>query len=173
MGDTRRGFLRRGLLGGALLAGIGAASALGLSLWPTARRTPRRPLLVLDETELSILAAMAEAIAPGADGLEIAHRADAFLVAQGDLPLRDLRRLLRLVESGAVGAILDGRPRPFTRLDVEGRAAALRAMRDSRLALRRGGYQVLRRLLLSARWTDPAAWPALGYVGPPQLGAPT
>jgi hypothetical protein len=167
--ESRRTFLKKGLLGGALLACAG----LGLSLWPTRRIAPRRPLVMLDELELSIFASIAEAMSPGADAIEIAHRVDALIVAQSATPRHDLGRLLRLLENGLVGALLDARPRPFTRSSIEARAAALRAMRDSRLAVRRSGYQVLRRLVQSARFTDPAAWAEFGYAGPPQLAGPT
>ncbi len=108
-------------------------------------------------------------MSPGADAVEVAHRADAFLAGQGPIALRDLGRLLRLVESGLAGALLDARPRPFSHLSIEGRRAALWAMRDSRLTVRRGGYHVLRRLVQAARFTDPATWPTIGYPGPPTL----
>ena len=171
--SSRRRFLRRGLIGGALLLGAGAAGALGLQLWPTRMRRPRRAPQVLDTRELSIVAAAAEVIAPGGDALEVAHRVDEFLSGQGPPSQRDFRRLLLLLESGLAGALLDGRPAPLSRLSLDGRARALEAMRDSRLDVRRGGYQVLRRLCASMRWTDPAAWAELGYVGPPQIGPPT
>lgn len=170
---SRRSFLRRGLLGGALLVGAGTLGGIGLALWPTRRAAPRRALHVLDPVELSILVAAVEVMAPGGDALEVAHRADEFLSAQSEPNRRDVRRLLHLLESGLFGALLDARPIPFSRLSLAGRARALQAMRDSRLMLRRGGYQVLRRLCTSMRWTDPGAWPTIGYLGPPQIGTPT
>ena len=169
MAASRRSFLRKGLLGGAILA----AGGLGLSLWPTRMVAPRRPLVALDAFGLSIVASIAEAMSPGVDGVEVAHRADAFLAGQGEASLHDLGRLLRLVENGLAGVLFDLRPQPFSRMSIEGRQRALAAMRASRLALRRGGYHVLRRIVQAAHFTDPAVWPTLGYLGPPQLQGPT
>ena len=166
----RRSFLRVGVLGGGVLAAFGA----GLALWPVRRvHVPRRALQVLDATELAILAEVASAIAPTGDPVEIAHRIDELFSTQDEASRRDLRRLLRFVESGLAGALLDGRPRPFSHLSDQGKVAALSAMRDSRLALRRGGYQALRRLALSMCWAPPGSWARLGYAGPPELVVPT
>ena len=171
--ESRRSFLKRGLLGGALLASAGALGALGLSLWPTRRVTPQRALVVLSGTELSIVAALAEAITPGTEPIAVAHRVDAFIAALEEAERRDVQQLLQLVESAVFGVLLDGRARPFSCASVAARSRALASMRDSRITLRRGGYQVLRRLVGAARWTDEAAWSTLGYVGPPQLVVPT
>jgi hypothetical protein len=167
--ESRRSFLKKGLVGGALLA----VSGVGLSLWPTRRVTPRRGLLFLDERELSIVAAMAEVIVPGGDPVDVAHRVDAFLSPMSSGSVHDLKKLLRLVENGFAGAILDGRPQPFSRASMEARRRTMESMQDSRIALRRGGYQALRRLLVAARWTDPSLWPSIDYPGPPQLTVPT
>jgi len=171
--ESRRSFLKRGLLGSALLVSAGALGGLGLSLWPTLSITPQRPLVILNATELSIVAALAETITPGTDPIAVAHRVDSFISSLEAPDQRDVQRLLHLVESALFGLVLDGRARPFSRATIAQRTAALGRMRDSRVTLRRGGYQVLRRLIGAARWTDEAAWPTLGYVGPPQLVIPT
>ena len=36
--------------------------------------------------------------------------------------------------------------------------------------VRRSGYHALRRLCLGAHYADPTSWPALRYLGPPDLG---
>jgi hypothetical protein len=161
--------LKTGLLGGALLF----TGGLGLSLWPTRKQhAPVRALEVLDERAFAVLAAITATMIPSADPIAVAHFVDETFAARPPAMQRDLLRLLALVESGLWGALLDGRPRPFTRLPPEGRVAALEAMRDSRLALRRSGYQVLRRLAVSAHWCQPARWAELGYAGPPELVRP-
>jgi hypothetical protein len=169
MGVTRRQLLKRGLFGGALLA----AGGLGISLWPTKRVTPRRPTTAVDGFGLSMFAAIAEVMTPGADPVEVAHRADDFLAGQAPGDLVDLGRLLRLLENGVANGLFTGRPMPFSRMSIDARRTVLFSMRDSRLTLRRGGYQVLRRIVVASRWTDPAAWSTLGYGGPPQLAGPT
>jgi hypothetical protein len=45
--------------------------------------------------------------------------------------------------------------------------------RDSRLAVRRSGYAVLRKLTQAAHYASPEAWADTGYPGPPQIAVPT
>jgi hypothetical protein len=149
-----------------------AGAGVGLGLWPSRVDVqPQRPLRVLDQRELAILVAVASRMvtAKGANPLEIAHKIDsAFAVAVPEVQ-RDFKRLLQLLENALVGALLEGRPRPFTRLDPPGQDGVLDAWRRSRLALRRSGYQALRKLTAAVHYMDPAAWAAIGYPGPPQL----
>src|SRR5690242_16410238 len=70
----RRGFVKRGLLGGILLA---SAGGLSLALWPSGvGPVVRQPLRVLDQRTFGIMAAIAGRVvtAPNADPVEIAHR---------------------------------------------------------------------------------------------------
>jgi hypothetical protein len=161
----RRTFLKRGLLGGALLAAAGT----GLFAWPTRRVTTRRALKVLDDREFAILAAVAQrtVITKGADPVEIAHGVDDELTC---LPLevqRDIKDLLRMFDNALVGVMLDGRLQRFTHLAPEAQDAALYAWRDSRIVLRRAGYHALRKLTLGAFYRSPSTWVLSGYPGPP------
>jgi hypothetical protein len=164
----RRTFLRRGLLGGAILA-LGAG---GLAIFPGRHvAAPRRALRVLDERTFQVMAAVAARVVPlpGADAAAIAHAVDDALSRATPESQADLVKLLGLFESALPGLLLDGRALPFTRLDPEGQDRALARWRDSRLVLRRSGYHALRRLCLGAHYAEPAAWPAIHYGGPPDL----
>lgn len=169
---TRRGFLKRGLFGGALLL----AGGVGLGLWPTRyARKPKRPLRALDERQFAILAAVASrtVAAPGADPVTIAERVDDTLALQAPEVRHDVGQLLLLLENALAGLFLDGRPMPFTRLSPKSQDAVLDSWRRSRLALRRGGYNVLRKLTQAAHYASPSTWASVGYPGPPQISQPT
>lgn len=159
-----------GLAGGALLA----VSGVGLSLWPALTRyRPRRALQVLDGVTFNVLAQAAARIVPAdGDPAEIAHRVDETLALGPPEAREDFGKLLKLLESGLAGLVLDGRPRPFTRLPPEKQDAALLAFRDSRLALRRSGYHALRKLCLGGYYASDSTWAAIGYPGPPQISEP-
>lgn len=161
----RRGFLKKGLVGAALLAAGGG----GLFFFPAKHlATPARALRVLDDRAYQALVAVAERVLPeGADAPEVALLVDESLErlpidAQGDL-----RNLLHLFESALAGLLFDGAPVPFTRSSAEKRDAILRSWRDSSITVRRGGYQALRKLCLSAYYAFPPTWKAIGYGGPP------
>jgi hypothetical protein len=170
---NRRGFLRRGLLGGALLAVGGSA---GLVVWPTRRtHAPKRALEVLDEREFAILAAIAArtVVAPGADPVEIAHGVDLKLTYQAPESQKEFKQLLGLFDNAFAGLAFDARVRPFTHLSPEAQDAALESWRRSRLLVRRSGYQALRKLTQMAHYENPSVWGQLGYPGPPTIAQPT
>ena len=79
----------------------------------------------------------------------------------------ELRRLLRLFESGLSGLFTNAQPTPFTRLAPAEMDARLEAWRHSRLALLRSGYQALKRLAQATYYSSPETYPRVGYPGPP------
>jgi hypothetical protein len=170
----RRRFLKRGLVGGALLA---VAGSLPFALRTTRRgRPPRGPLRLLSEDEHAVLAAAAARIVPGdgadarwprAEALDCAGKIDALMATTHPDVGKDFRRLLHLFESGLVGLVTAGSPRPFTRATPAEQDARLEAWRRSRLALLRSGYQALKRLADAAYYASPEIYPLIGYPGPP------
>ena len=108
--------------------------------------------------ERRALEAVAETFFPGAvrHGFPAAF-VETFVSVLAPAELRRLRALLAAL--AATG---------FTRLGSEGRERALLGWCDSRLALRRAGFQALRKGLLTIAYTQPGtpAWERIGYPGP-------
>ena len=171
--ETRRGFLGKGLLGGALLA-VGGSSVLIL------RRTlraaePRAPLLVLTSDEYAIFAAVAARVvavdgdAPSTAAVDVAARADAAM-AQWPGPVQiEFRRLLRMFENALTGAATGTGLETFTASPARLQDERLAAWSRSRVAVLRSGYQAMKRLAGACYYAAPEAWPATGYPGPPEL----
>jgi hypothetical protein len=174
----RRRFLKRGLVGGALLF---LAGTVPLAFRSTLRRrAPGGPLHLLSDDEYAVFAAAAARLAPGpgagprwptADALDCAGKADALMARVHPDVGSDFKRLLRLFESGLVGALVAGSPRPFTRAAPEEQDARLEAWRRSRLALLRSGYQALKRLAHATYYASPEIYALVGYPGPPDVPA--
>lgn len=165
----RRDFIKKGLLGGAILAVSGAA----LSLWPVRRKegvaTPA--LKVLSESAFWTLVALAERVVPsGADHLKVASGVDLALTYVSKEAQGDLNALLGLLENGVAGLLLGGQPQPFSQRSEEARDTTIVQWETSRITLRRGGMHALRKLCLASYYGDSTNWMKMGYQGPPQTG---
>ena len=83
-----------------------------------------------------------------------------------------LGALLAALDRPVVNLLLSGRPRAFAAMTVAEREAVLRGWAFSRLAVRRAGFQALKRLVHVAHYCWPTtdgthpAWRAAGYPGP-------
>jgi len=171
---SRRTFIKRGLVGGGLLA---LAGSLPFALRSTALGPrPRRALRLLTLEEHAVLAAAAARLVPGdgagpswpsAEAVDCAGKVDALLATVHPDAGRDFRRLLRLFESGLLGTFMAGSPRPFTRATPADQDARLEAWRRSRLTVMGSGYQALKRLTHAAYYASPEVYPRVGYPGPP------
>jgi choline dehydrogenase-like flavoprotein len=104
----------------------------------------------------------------GVDG-DIARIAETYF---GPEQRTDFRRFLRTVESPALNLVLTGRPLRFTRLSLAERERYLSGWARSRLALKRQGFQAIKRLvafLYYAKLVDGKTnpnWQAIGYDAP-------
>jgi hypothetical protein len=173
---SRRRFLKRGLLGGALLL---LGGALPIALRSTlSRGKPKRALKLLSEDEHAVFAAVAARLVPGdgagpgwptADALDCAGKVDALMATVHPAVGSDFRQLLHLFESGLFGLVSSGSPRPFTRCSPAAQDARLEAWHRSRLALLRSGYQALRRLAHATYFSSPEVYALIGYPGPPEV----
>lgn len=174
----RRRFLRRGLWGGALLAGAAVAP---FAFRSTRLRQPGGPLRLLSPQEYSVLAAAVDRIVPG-DGagpewpraakLDCAGKIDALMARVHPDVGHDFRRLLRLLESSAFGALQAAAPRPFTQSPPAEQDARLEGWRTSRLELLRSGYQAVKRLAHATYYASPETYARVGYPGPPDVPQP-
>lgn len=157
-----------------ILGAGGLAFAAGLvALQPSARVAAPGALRVLSSVEYSVLVAVADALLPERAALgrrsaeEVADAIDRTLSAVHPADAADVRRVLRLLENGLTGLILDGRPLAFTRAGQATRRRVLERWRTSRWTLRRTAYRALAGLCHAVCWSDPATYPFVGYGGPP------
>src|SRR5688572_4048525 len=174
----RRGFLKKGLLGGALLALGGGA---GLALRSTRLGKPARaPLRLLSPAQHAVLAAIAARVVPGdgapatwptAEAVNCAGKIDSLLAQAHPAVGDDFRRLLGLFENGLAGLFIHTSPTPFTQLPPLEQDRRLEAWRRSRLTLLRSGYQALVRLVHATYFSSPEVYPLVGYPGPPGVPA--
>ena len=171
MADDRRGFLKKGLLGTALLA-VGGASFLATR--GGKRETPPSPLLVLDVARFSIMVAVAEVVLPfdGVDAKNVAVRVDQSLSFAPSRVQSEITSALGLLENGLAGVFTRGQMTPFTLLAVPERALALNAWRDANVTLLRSAYHALRKLALAGYYSDLEKAKETGYPGPPFEKAP-
>lgn len=170
-GLSRRALIQRGVVGGILLA---CGGTTWLALRPTVRRPlPQAPLKVLTQAQYSVLLAVVERCVPDPISTEPERqstvlRIDQTLAVADRRTRADVTQLLGLLDNALVGFVLDGTARPFTALRGTEQDEALESWRRSRLAVRRTGYQALRRLVTAHFYADPAAQAAIGYPGPPK-----
>lgn len=174
-GENRRGFLKKGLFGGALLA----AGGLG---WVALRPGKYEPLpagmLVLHQREYSVLMAVARRLLPSGgnwptpEKLEVGVRADHVLAKVDETGRIEVRQLLNLLESGLSGLLSGVGITPFTAMSAQQQDAVLEDWGRSRLLLKRTGFHALRGLVLAVYFGNPDVWASVGYGGPPAFHDP-
>jgi len=168
---SRRSLLKRGLLGGSLLAlgGMGFLALRGGRAVPL----PPEGLRVFSPREYAVLDAVARRLVrprkgwPTVDELGVALAADRIAERTEKSAQKELKQLLGLFENGLAGFLFGGWTRPFTGLDGEEQDRVLAQWRDSSLAIRRTGFSALRTLVLAGYYKSPRVWPAVGYPGLP------
>jgi choline dehydrogenase-like flavoprotein len=124
--------------------------------------------------QTAVLRAVCEALLPDADAIEPTMQRLLALVARLPDPgdRRRLGLLLGLLDCGLVNGCLGSRWRAITRLERAERETLLRQWAESRWAVRRAGFQALKRLVHVAHycWPQPdgshPAWQRTGYPGP-------
>jgi hypothetical protein len=169
--ESRRGFLKKGIFGGLILA-VGGAGFLASRRSRTVP-LPTQGLEVLDPAEYSVLMAIAARLVPDGEGFPSAQEvgvglnADRILARTDPAAAKEVKQLLRLFENALAGFIFAGRIRPFTRLAPPDQDEVLGEWQSSRLEIRRTGFTALRTLVLASYFGSPASWPAVHYPGPP------
>ncbi len=162
----RRRFLKRGLLGGALLVVGGGTLALRST---SSAVLPKGELLALDPKVFPVLVAVAARMvsAPEKDPVAVAQAVDLALAFQSPEARGDINRVLALLENGLFGLVTRASPRLFTELDPEQQDRALASWQTSRLTLLRGAFTALKRLCLGAHYASLENARSIGYPGPP------
>jgi choline dehydrogenase-like flavoprotein len=132
------------------------------------------------DRELATLAALAETFVRGA-ATRRARLAAGAIDTLDPAQSRQLRLVLRMLESPVVNVALGASPVAFRDMGMPARERYLRGWAGSRLALRRSGFQAFKKLLCFLAYADPGEgirnphWDAIGYEPPrePVTAEPT
>jgi hypothetical protein len=171
--ESRRGFLKKGLLGGLLLVAGGGGYLATRKTKPLPGSKDR--FHVFSPEEAAVILAVAERLVPEREGfprpagIDIAGKVDALAYRMFPSTQKELKQLVRLFESALAGFLFEGVPRTFTDSSFQAQGRRLAGWAHSRFALRRTGFQTLRRLVYSAYYASPEVYSALGYPGPPSV----
>jgi hypothetical protein len=169
--ESRRSFIKKGLVGAALLA-------TGGGVWLGTRSTQPDPALkgpfqVLTPAEATVILAIADRLVPPRRGfprpleVEVPRKVDAIAAMAHPAVQHELRQLLGLFESPLTGLTLDGLAGTFSGASPEAQDRRLHAWATSRIAVRRTGFRALKKLVYAAYYASPETWTAVGYPGPP------
>src|SRR5207237_10465534 len=146
-----------------------------------------KPLRFFTPAEYSVFAAVTERIlatsplepttelgpsqsrppAPLPAEVNVAEKADDFLAPLDEASAKDLKQLLMLFDNVLFSVLMGGPPRPFTHMSPEEQDRQLRSWATSRLAIRRTGFQALKRLAAAVYFGSPETYASVGYPGPP------
>jgi hypothetical protein len=167
---SRRKFLKQTVLGGAFLT----VTRIFPRDFLFAQSTEGIPtdLRYFSAQEYLILQALAERIigppaygGPSANDIDVARHADQFL-ATADVEIQDqFHQLLTVFNAPFFTFLFDLRFSSFINMAPEDKDSYLEDWMTSNLALRRTGFQALKRLCLSMFYTDSRSWKEIGYEG--------
>ena len=175
---ARRSVLKRGLLGGALLA-LGGGGFL-FTRKSVEVDPPADGLQSLTPREFAIVTALSYRVIPHRDGfptvdaVHVALGCDGILSLVDATALTETKQLLMLLENALPNFLFGRRARTFSTMSSDDQDAVLTEWQTSRITLRRTGYTALRGLVMAAYFSSPTTWPAIGYPGPlPGIFDPT
>ncbi len=167
--DSRRGFLKKGVFGGLLLA-LGGGGFLATRRGAQVLIPPG--LQVLNAAQYAVMWAIVQRFVPvregfpAADSINTTVAADGIIALLEDVTRDEIKQLLMLFENALPNFLFGGRTVPFTQLGPTEQDEVLAEWRDSRLTLRRTGYRALRGIAIAAYYGNKATWSAVGYSGP-------
>ena len=168
---SRRTFLKVGIAGGLVLAGVRWLDR------PQAMAAPNYRFL--DERSASAVAALAPVVLEGAlpkdaaaqrraieEIVEAFDRAVSGLSASVQKEVDELFSLLRFPPARLM---FTGLWSPLEESPPQEIAAFLTRWRQSRFDIQRAGYQAMTQLIQAAWYGNSASWAAIGYPGAPQI----
>jgi hypothetical protein len=169
---SRRRVLKAGLFGGLVLT-IGGAASLALRssrLLPA----PAEGLRVLDAREYSVVHAIAGRVIPdrpdfpSIDQVRVALNVDRILERTDSEAQREVKQLFGVFENALAAFAFGQRVRPFTQLSPAEQDDVLAEWQNSRLVIRRTGFEAIRGLVVAGYYSSRLVWKPVGYGGPPQ-----
>jgi hypothetical protein len=166
MALNRRSFLRAGMAGALLLSTVGGVYRLTRS--PAALQA-----FVLDDQGRAVLRALIPVLLDGVvgqDGAAAQAALERTIATIRQLPLRtqkEVQDVFALLALGPARRLLAGVPDGWAQAKPEDIAAFLQSWRVHRVGMLQTAYHALHDLVLGAWYSDPAAWPVVGYPGPP------
>lgn len=167
---ARRSVLKRGLIGGALLA-LGGGGFL-FTRKSVEVDPPADGLQSLTAREFAIVSALSYRVIPhregfpAVDAVQVARGCDRILTLVDETALTETKQLLMLLENALPNFLFGRRARTFSTMSTDDQDAVLTEWQTSRITLRRTGYTALRGLVMAAYFSSPTTWPAIGYPGP-------
>ena len=123
---------------------------------------------LLTEGQRETLNALCRRMLPHLEGAahDLAGEVEGRLVAGDPLVRKRVGTALTAFDNPAVGLLVSGKPRRFTRLRAAEQDAVLTGWEQSRIGTRRMVFQALRRLIVSTYYSLPQSYPDIGYRGP-------
>lgn len=167
---TRRGVLKKGLLGGVLLA-VGGSAFLATRK-SVQVEVPPDGLRELSPREFAVVTALAWRLVPKREGfpsvdvVEVGKNADRIVALLDPTAIKETKQLLLLLENALPNFLFGRRAQTFTTMSTDEQDAVLDEWRQSGITLRRTGFTALRSLVNAAYFSSPLTWPAIGYPGP-------
>jgi hypothetical protein len=166
----RRTFFKLGIASAAALAVAGGAASWIQGGWQAGRLTPagREVFRAVGRAILDAsLPTEAPARQTALDGL--LARIDTLVGALPPHAQDELSQLLALLASAPGRYLMTGLNQPWPAASADSIQQALQGMRVSGLALRQQAYAALHDLTAAAYFSEPSAWPLLGYPGPTKI----
>jgi len=169
---TRRQFIKVGIGSAVVLA----AAKILHDRWPREPRPAAAPPAP-DREARAVVAALvpvvlAGALAPEQPQSTLSRVTDGVLGAIAGLPpaaQAEIDELFALLSFAPTRFLIAGVHNDWRRASAAQIRRFLDRWRGSRFELPQAGYHALNQLILAAWYTDPQAWPATGYPGPPQI----
>lgn len=172
---NRRGFLKTGVVGSAVLA-----SGAAWMFWrdhdssntaAVAQQQQRRIDRIIGAVAPVILAGTLPADSvPRGQALQRVSEDVGHVIANFTPPVRsEVHELFALLDIGIARRLLTGIASDWPSADPVEVTAFLERWRRSRFETLQSGYHALHDLVLGAFYASPATWTAIGYAGPPQL----
>lgn len=159
----RREFFQLGLAGTAVLA----LGRVGLAAAPAGVVTAE------DQRRLAAIArAMLGPMLPADGPARVAQAIDGIVRTLPPATQAEIRDLLDLLGLAPARLLLAGFWSDWPDVPSAEASQALDDWRTSRFALLRSAYGGLHELIMAAWYGDPAAWPRIGYPGPPEVERP-